>query len=105
MTERINSQGLRPADTVSTRRSEGAKAAGADAKTATPQGISTTAGGTDTVNITRSALLLANLEEIVKNAPIVDDNRVAAVKDALAAGTYEIDDQRLADNLLRFERA
>jgi negative regulator of flagellin synthesis FlgM len=105
MTERINGQGLRPADTANTRRSDAAKPAGADAATTAPQGASAAAGGTDTVNITRSALLLAKLEEIVRNAPIVNDDRVATVKDALAAGTYEIDDQRLADNLLRFERA
>jgi negative regulator of flagellin synthesis FlgM len=40
----------------------------------------------------------------VQSTPVVDHERVAAIKDALASGTYEIDDQRVADKLLRFER-
>ena len=56
------------------------------------------------MNITRSGLLMSKLEEIVQRAPVVDSERVAALKDAIALGTYEIDDQHIADQLLKFER-
>jgi negative regulator of flagellin synthesis FlgM len=101
MTERINGQGFRPVDTSGARRTEGAKAgAGQGASTAEPSAPQ----GTDTVNITRSALLLAKLEEVVRSTPAVDADRVGAIKDAIAAGTYAIDSQSVADNMIRLER-
>jgi negative regulator of flagellin synthesis FlgM len=47
---------------------------------------------------------MAKLEEVVQSTPVVDSERVAALKEALASGTYEIDDQRIADRLLKLER-
>src|SRR5687767_3314704 len=102
MTDKINNQGLRPADTAGTRRSEAAKPSSQGQVRATAADKS--AAASDTVNITQSGLLMSKLEELVQSTPIVDRDRVAAIKDALASGTYEIDDQRVADKLLRFER-
>jgi flagellar biosynthesis anti-sigma factor FlgM len=102
MTEKINGQGLRPTDTAATRRSEAARTAtqsrGEAPKTETP--VSTG----DTVNITQSGLLMSRLEEAVQQAPVVDAARVADIKERIAAGTYEFDDRRTADGLLKLER-
>ena len=102
MTEKINGQSLRPTDTAATRRSEAAKTTtqgrGDAPKAETP------ASTGDTVNITRSGLLMSKLEEAVQRAPVVDHARVADIKEQIAAGTYEFDDQRAADQLLKFER-
>ena len=102
MTERINGQGFRPTDAAGTRRTDATKRAGgsssADSSAASAPSTS------DQVNLTRSGVLLSKLEEIVQNAPVVDVDRVRAIKDALASGSYEIDDQRVADNMLRFDR-
>lgn len=102
MTERINNQGFRPADTAGTRRSDAAKPALAESGggKATP----TAPNPADTVNITPSGLLLGKLAEVVAATPVVNADRVSAIKDALASGSYEIDDQQVADKLLRFER-
>jgi negative regulator of flagellin synthesis FlgM len=99
MTEKINGQSFRPADTAGARRSEAARAGGQSQpeKTAKPSSA-------DTVSITQSALLMAKLEEVVRNAPVVDNERVAAFKEAIASGAYEVDAQRVADRLLKFER-
>jgi negative regulator of flagellin synthesis FlgM len=102
MTDKINNQGLRPADTAGTRRSEAAKPSSQGQARAPAADKS--AAASDTVNITQSGLLMSKLEELVQTTPIVDRDRVAAIKDALASGTYEIDDQRVADKVLRFER-
>jgi negative regulator of flagellin synthesis FlgM len=102
MTEKINGQGFRPADTAGTRRTDAAKPASAQgghrAEAAEVQ-----ASG-DQVSITPAGLALAKLQELVQSTPVVDSERVAALKDAIANGSYEIDDQRVADRLLRFER-
>jgi negative regulator of flagellin synthesis FlgM len=102
MTEKINGQGFRPSDTASTRRAETAKPASGQGKSAATANPSAAAG--DTVNITSSGLLMSKLEEIVQRTPVVDTERVAALKDAIASGTYEVDDRRVAEALLKFER-
>jgi negative regulator of flagellin synthesis FlgM len=103
MTERINGQGFRPADTAGTRRSEGTKPAAAESPSRSQPGA-TASSSSDTVSITDSALLLGKLEEVVQSTPVTDSARVAAIKNALASGSYEVDDRQVADKLLRFER-
>jgi negative regulator of flagellin synthesis FlgM len=101
MTERINGQGIRPADTAGTRRTDAGKRAGSSSAGSSGASAPT---ATDQVNLTRSGVLLSKLEEIVNNAPAMDVDRVRTIKDALASGSYEIDDQRVADSMLRFDR-
>jgi negative regulator of flagellin synthesis FlgM len=101
MTERINGQGFRPLDTSSARRTDGTKAAGDKAARASEPSAPQTG---DTVNITRSAVLLGKLEEIVHSSPSVDAERVRAIKEALSSGSYEVDDQAVADNMIRMDR-
>ena len=104
MTEKINGQGFRPADTAGTRRSDAAKPARDESGGGSTAPTAPAPAPTDTVSITQSGLLMSRLEEVVHGTPIVDANRVSAIKDALASGSYEIDDQRVADQILRFER-
>ena len=100
MTEKINGQGFRPTDAPGTRRTDGAKPAKAGGDT----GTQSADRAAETVNITRSGLLLSRLEEALQTLPAVDAERVRAIKDALASGTYEIDDRAIADKLLQFDR-
>jgi negative regulator of flagellin synthesis FlgM len=99
MTEKINNQGLRPTDTAGTRRSESSKAARHDSA---KEAVHGTSG--DTVNVSRSGLLMSRLQEVVHNTPAVDTQRVAALKTAVSSGSYQVDDQKTADKLLRYER-
>jgi len=101
MTEKINNQGLRPTDTAGTRRSEASKAARHESAKAAAHGTPRTG---DTVNVSRSGLLMSRLEEVVHNTAATDAQRVATLKNAVSSGSYEIDDQKTADKLLRFER-
>jgi flagellar biosynthesis anti-sigma factor FlgM len=101
MTERINSQGFRPLDTGAARRSESASKSDSEpAASAAPAGGSAAA----TVTLTRSALLLSRLAEVVRDAPVVDAERVRMIKDKLASGSYRIDEQSIADQMIRMDR-
>ena len=102
MTEKISGQGLRPTDTAPTRRSEAARTT-TEGRSAAPKTETPVSTG-DKVNITQSGLLMSKLEEAVQRAPVVDTGRVAELKERIAAGTYEFDDQRTADQILKFER-
>ena len=58
----------------------------------------------DTVTLTNSARSLQKIEEAVAKAPVVNASKVAAVKQAVNSGNYQIDAGRVADKLLQFER-
>jgi negative regulator of flagellin synthesis FlgM len=59
---------------------------------------------TDHVTLTDSARSLQKIEEAIAKAPVVDSAKVAAIKQAVGSGTYQIDSGRVADKLLKFER-
>jgi negative regulator of flagellin synthesis FlgM len=57
----------------------------------------------DQVTLTSSARSLQKIEETIAKTPVVDTVKVAAVKQQLSSGTYQIDAGRIADKLLQFE--
>jgi negative regulator of flagellin synthesis FlgM len=60
------------------------------------------ASSTD-VHLTGAAKGLAAIEQSLRAMPAVDELRVAAVRQRLQDGSYEVDPQRVADRLLRME--
>ena len=58
----------------------------------------------DTVTLTDSARSLQKIEEAVAKAPVVNASKVAALKQAIQSGTYQVDAGRVAEKLLQFER-
>lgn len=68
-------------------------------------GLEKPAGSTPVeVQITGSARSLAALEQKLRDSPAVDAARVAAVRQKLDDGSYQIDPMRIADKLLGLER-
>ena len=66
-------------------------------------GAPTTQAG-DTVTLTNSARSLQKIEEAVAKTPVVNAAKVAAVKQAVNSGTYQVNAGQVADKLLQFER-
>ena len=58
----------------------------------------------DTVTLTNSARSLQKIEEAVAKAPVVNAAKVAAVKQAVNSGTYQVNAGQVADKMLQFER-
>lgn len=59
----------------------------------------------DQVSLTPEAQQLRTLEQQVAAQPVVDTQKVTAVKDALANGGYEINPERIAGKMMSLERA
>ena len=57
----------------------------------------------DSVHITQSARSLAALSQAVQDTPDIDAGRVAATQQALAAGSYTINPERIASRMLQLE--
>jgi negative regulator of flagellin synthesis FlgM len=58
----------------------------------------------DHVTLTDSARSLQKIEERVAKTPVVNAEKVAAVKQAISSGNYQVDAGRVADKILKFER-
>jgi negative regulator of flagellin synthesis FlgM len=74
---------------------------GSDAAATT---ASTASQSADHVTLTDSARSLQKIEEAIAKAPVVDSAKVAAIKQAVSSGSYQIDTGRVADKLLQYER-
>ena len=59
---------------------------------------------TDSVQITQTASQLVTAEQALSDVPVVNQDRVAKVSESLAAGTYKISPERIANQLLQFEQ-
>lgn len=70
-----------------------------------PHAADTGAASSDTVELTSSAKLLERLDKTLAALPVVDSNRVAAVKQAIENGDYEIDADAIADAMIRLEQS
>ncbi len=100
MTNKIDNQGFRPLDVSGgTRRPERASSDSSSNTGATQQ-----ANTGDTVNLTRSGVLLQRLEEALANTPVVDAQRVGAIRNAITSGAYQIDATVIADQMIQLDR-
>ena len=71
----------------------------------TAQSGSAAAPASDTVSITGVASQLQALEKQLASLPVVDVQRVDAVKREISSGTFEIDPPRIADKMIQIESA
>jgi len=62
------------------------------------------AGSGSPVSITDQARRLAALEQAVQGSPVVNESRVAEIRGAIENGRYQINPERIADQLLRTEQ-
>jgi negative regulator of flagellin synthesis FlgM len=85
---------------------KGSNSSGAVADKSQGEGSAATASASQTgdhVTLTDSARSLQKIEQAVAQAPVVNTAKVAAVKQAVNSGTYQIDAGRVADKILQFE--
>ena len=102
MTNKIS--GLSTAEPIAPSKGSNNNAVVADKS----QGEGTAAAATpptgDHVTLTDSARSLQKIEQAVAKTPVVNADKVAAVKQSVSAGTYKIDASRVAGKLLNYER-
>ena len=62
-----------------------------------------TASGVDQVSLTESGQLMVRLEKILEDLPAVDRDRVETIKQAISDGTYSVNAEKVAAEVLRME--
>jgi negative regulator of flagellin synthesis FlgM len=98
VTNKIGGYGNRPVHNGTGKTVSRERDAGTSASQSTDAGKAATP-----VQITDQARQLAALERAVQDAPVVNDARVTAVRNAIEDGRYEVSPERIADKLLRME--
>lgn len=58
---------------------------------------------TDSVNLTDAGRQLSQLEGALRDVPVVDTQRVEAVRESVNDGTYTVDNRAVAHKLMQFE--
>lgn len=61
--------------------------------------------GSDRVSLTGDASRLQELERQLQSQPVVDSQRVDAVRSAVENGTFEVNPERIADKMMSLEQA
>ena len=59
----------------------------------------------DSVNLTSTASTLQQIEQSLSDIPIVDNTRVEAVSQSIEDGQYTIDNEKIADSIIKNESA
>ncbi len=80
-------------------RSKGSTGVGHNSDHSTT-GNSAGQSGTDSVSLSSEAQILARLEAKINAASDVDSDRIAAIRQAIENGTYEINAERIAGRML-----
>jgi len=60
------------------------------------------AAGQVTVTVTETVAMLRQIEDQISNVPLIDNEKVVALREAIRNGTFKIDARRTAEKLLAF---
>ncbi len=71
---------------------------GEAAETSAPE-----AKSADQLTLTSSARSLQRIEEALAQTPVVNSSKVAAIKQSISSGNYQIDANSVANKMLQFE--
>jgi negative regulator of flagellin synthesis FlgM len=96
--------GISIAEPVAPAKGSGSNGVVADKSQGEGSASAATAQTVDHVTLTDSARALQKIEAAVAKTPVVNADKVAAVKQAISSGTYKIDSGRIAGKLLNYER-
>jgi negative regulator of flagellin synthesis FlgM len=74
---------------------------------ATPTGSASApalgAAGTDVADVAQTEALLQSIAQAASNVPGIDQAKVAELQQALASGSYQVNPQSIAQNLVELE--
>ena len=102
MTDKIS--GFSPSEPVKPVKGSNGKNVAVDRQRESGADVSSASQTGDHVTLTNSARSLQKLEEAIGKAPVVNTDKVAAVKHSLGNGSYQVNAQSTADKLLSYER-
>jgi negative regulator of flagellin synthesis FlgM len=90
---------IRSSHTMTTGRS----AARSESSSSNPNSVTESKGSKDSVSLSQQGKAIGQLHQDMASQPSFDAAKVAAIKEAIANGSYRVDSEKLADNMMKFE--
>lgn len=75
-----------------------------DSTTTTNTESKKTTAKQDAVSLSRQGKAVSQMHQDMAASPAYDSAKVAAIKEAIANGSYKVDPEKLADNMIKFEQ-
>ena len=94
--------GFTPSEPIAPPKGSSTGGVVADKSQSEQAGVASQTG--DHVTLTTSARSLQKLSEAIAQAPVVNADKVASVKQAVNGGSYRVDSRSVADKMLQFEQ-
>ncbi|GAA5647356.1 MULTISPECIES: flagellar biosynthesis anti-sigma factor FlgM [Vibrio] len=73
-------------------------------KTSGNESVSHSASNQDAVSLSSQGKAMGKMHSEMAAQPSFDKAKVAAIKEAIANGSYTVDPEKLADNMIKFEK-
>jgi negative regulator of flagellin synthesis FlgM len=89
-----------PSLNKATSSSSGSKLKPTPGAEPTVSGKTATPAATDNVSLSREAQAMGRLEQALKTSSDVDETKVAALRQAIAEGKYQVNSERIAERML-----
>jgi negative regulator of flagellin synthesis FlgM len=94
--------GFTPSEPIAPPKGSSTGGVVADKSQSEQAGVASQTG--DQVTLTTSARSLQKLSEAIAQAPVVNADKVASIKQAVNSGSYQVDSRSVADKMLQFEQ-
>ena len=62
-------------------------------------------GSVEQLSLSADAAKLQGLEQVIRDAPVVDSAKIEPIRQAISNGTYEVDNNAVAEKLIASERS
>lgn len=99
----IENNRVLPSTTPESGQGTAVDSAGKAPSPSTGQSEAASASGNDSVTFTHTAKHLQQLEQQVAGLPVVDQQKVDAIRAAIESGSFSIDAGRIADKMISLE--
>lgn len=90
---------IRSSHTMTTNRSAARSEPGASRS----DSVGESKNSRDSVSLSQQGKAIGQLHQEMASQPSFDAAKVAAIKEAIANGSYRVDPEKLADNMMKFE--
>ncbi|MFB9134993.1 flagellar biosynthesis anti-sigma factor FlgM [Vibrio sp. AK197] len=75
-----------------------------NASSSTESAKSSSSAAQDAVSLSSQGKAIGEMHNQMASQPAFDKAKVAAIKEAIANGSYSVDPEKLADNMVKFEK-